>query len=501
MAGVGWPVWRAGHRETWAVGVTYLAMDPFDVVSENTTVGTAQISDGVATLSYARPMGPIHFGLSTKLIRQDLDVVSGQTYAVDMGLLGQSSSERLSWGLTAANMGPAMTIGNQEIGLPFVFRAGMSALLARSRRAQWLVSLQADAPIDDSVQGHAGVEYRTALGNNWNAALRGGLQTQEAQGRWAVGASLERGPLALHYTFSENADLGVVNRFEFALTFGAPLAQEVERDALMAKTGAALAAGESTVAQETLDRLKALTPSYRPAEKLRESLRAAQWETLDPSTLFNQGSRAWEAGDPETAAVFFRKLLVVQPDHIEGAKALEKAEKDMASRRLEQTRREVDKERERRIKAVIDQARENMKTQRWDNAMPRWREALALDKDNAEAREGLAHSRRAIYNEAVAAQSTGDADSARRLFLTLHDAGGPLDDSSKRLETLDATQRERARQRSAAAYQEGRESYKQGDLTNARTLFQEALKGQPNDKAIQRALERVEEELNRKGAP
>jgi hypothetical protein len=308
VAGVGWPVWRAGHRETWAVGVTYLAMDPFDVVSENTTVGTAQISDGVATLSYARPMGPIHFGLSTKLIRQDLDVVSGQTYAVDMGLLGQSSSERWSWGLTAANMGPAMTIGNQEIGLPFVFRAGMSALLARSRRAQWLVSLQADAPIDDSVQGHAGVEYRTALGNNWNAALRGGLQSQEAQGRWAVGASLERGPLALHYTFSENADLGVVNRLEVgAHVRRAPGPGNGTSARSWPKPGqrSALLAGESMVRPGRVGPVEGPHPLLPARGKVAGTNSAPpMWETLDPLHACWQPGPVgpWEAGDPETAA-------------------------------------------------------------------------------------------------------------------------------------------------------------------------------------------------------
>jgi tetratricopeptide (TPR) repeat protein len=67
-----------------------------------------------------------------------------------------------------------------------------------------------------------------------------------------------------------------------------------------------------------------------------------------------------------------------------------------------------------------------MKTQRqWDAAMARWREALALDKDNAEARDGVAQCRRAYYDQAVAAQSAGDAESAKRLFKKLHDERRP----------------------------------------------------------------------------
>jgi tetratricopeptide (TPR) repeat protein len=501
VANVGCPVWRSGHRETWGLGITYLAMDPFDVVSANAAVDQAQVSEAVASLSYARPWGPAQVGLTGKYIRQNLDVVSGQTYAFDLGLLGQSDNERWAWGLTAANMGPAMTVGTQEIGLPLVFRLGGSGQVHKGRRGLWTISAQADVPIDNTVQGHAGVEYQTVLSRDWRAAIRGGLQTDDSQGPFALGASLERGPLVLHYAFSENADLGVVNRLEVALKFGSPLAQETEQRALMDQARSALLAGDLTSAQVALDSLKVLSPSYRPAEKLRDQLRATMWETLDPPTLLAQGQRALEAGDPETAATFFRKLLVVQPDHPVGGAALEKAEKEIAARRLAQTRREVARDRERRLKNVIDQARASQNARQWDAALARWNEVLALDKNNTQARDGVAQCRRAYYDQAVAAQSAGDPESAKRLFKKLHENGGPLNDSAKRVEMMGTAQQERDRQLAKIAYDEGREAYRQGQLTKARSLFQEARYLNPDDKAVQRALERVEEELRRKGTP
>jgi tetratricopeptide (TPR) repeat protein len=126
---------------------------------------------------------------------------------------------------------------------------------------------------------------------------------------------------------------------------------------------------------------------------------------------------------------------------------------------------------------------------------------LALDKNNTQARDGVAQCRRAYYDQAVAAQSAGDPESAKRLFKKLHENGGPLNDSAKRVEMMGTAQQERDRQLAKIAYDEGREAYRQGQLTKARSLFQEARYLNPDDKAVQRALERVEEELRRKGTP
>lgn len=501
VAGVGWPTWRAGHRETWGIGVTYLAMEPFDVVSEYNTVGQARVSEGIASLAYARPLGPVQMGVTAKYIRQDLYIVQGQTYALDVGLFQESENKRWSWGIAAANMGPALTLGNKDIGLPLVIRTGVRGLFSQGTHRKWLVSLQGDAPIDDQVQGHAGIEYQTVLGGEWRAALRGGIQTQEALGQWALGASLERSALALHYTFSENEDLGAVNRFEVALKFGSPLAQETQRHALIIQARAALQTGDIPIAQDSLDRLKTLAPKDHEAEKLRQTLRAAVWDTLDPVTLFQQGQQAITVGDLDTAARFFRKLLAIQPDHREGAAALAHVESKIAARQLEQTRQHVLRQRTDRINKLVGLARQNMAAAQWDAAIPRWREVLALDRSHTEALNGIGKCRKSIYEEALAAQKTGDEDRARQLFIKLHAAGGPLEDSERRLKGINDATKEKARKRSATAYQEGREAYRQGELTKAQTLFQEALKGQPNDKAIQRALERVEEELHRRGTP
>jgi tetratricopeptide (TPR) repeat protein len=501
VAGVGWPTWRAGHRETWGIGVTYLAMDPFDVVSENNAVGQARVSEGVASLAYARPLGSVQVGVAAKYIRQDLYVVQGQTYALDVGLFQESENKRWSWGIAAANMGPALTLGNKDIGLPLVIRTGVRGLFSQGTHGKWLVSLQGDAPIDDQVQGHAGVEYQTVLGGEWRAALRGGIQTQEALGQWALGASLERGALALHYTFSENEDLGAVNRFELALKFGSPLAQETERHTLINQARASLQTGDIPLAQDSLDRLKTLSPRDREAEKLRQTLRAAVWETLDPVTLLQQGQQAVTAGDLDAAASFFRKLLAVQPEHREGTAALAHVENTIAARQLAQTRQHVIRQRTNRINKLVGLARQNMGARQWDAAIPRWREVLALDRHYTEAKNGIVTCRKSIYEEAITAQKSGDTERARHLFLKLHAAGGPLEDSERRLNGINNATKEKARKRSAAAYQEGREAYRQGELVKAQTLFQEALKGQPNDKAIQRALERVEEELDRRRTP
>lgn len=501
VAGVGWPTWRGGHRETWGLGVTYSAMDPFDVVSQNSTVGQARVSEGVASLSYARPLGPSQLGVTAKFVTQDLYIAQGQTYALDVGILQKSEDSRWTWGVSAANMGPSMTLGNKNIGLPLVLRTGVSRLFPIGARGQWIFTVQGDVPIDDTVQGHGGVEYQTEIGGDWRAAVRGGIQTQEAQGRWALGANLERGPLVLHYTFSENADLGAINRFELSIKFGSPLAQETQRRTWIRQAQTALQAGNIPLAQESLDRLKTLSPVDREAEKLRQSVRSAQWETLDPVLLLQQGRQALTAGDPDSAAVFFRKLLIVQPDHAEGVAELEKTEKTIAARRLAQTRQQVIQQRDSRVKKLLEWAREESRSGRWENALPRWQEVLSLEKNNSTALAGISQYRKMIYGEALSAQEAGEMDRARQLFQKLHAIGGPLEDSAQRLKSMEESQKEKKRQRSAQAYQEGKDAYRKGKLKEAQSLFREALAGQPQDKSIQRALERVEEELRHRGTP
>lgn len=476
-ASVGWPYWRGGQRETWGVGVSYLTMEPFDVVSQNTTVGRATVSEGSAALSYARPIGNLHLGATAKYVQQDLYVADGQTYAFDVGILRQSENERWAWGLSAVNMGPAMRVGQQNVALPLAIRTGVSGLFSTRSRGDWLMSVQADAPADDQPQGRLGIEYRTRLGNGWRTAVRAGARTDPAQGPWALGASLERESLALHYTFSENDTLGDVNRFEFVYRFGSPLEKEVKRKKLIREATFALRTGDLAVAQEALDQLMVLSPQYPPAKRLRHELRDNIWSTLDPAVLLRQGKQALEKNDLDTAAVFYRKLRVVQPDHPEGMAGLEQVEKHLAARQLAQTQKEVARQKERRKNELISEARQKAADRNWESALMRWQEVLSLDPKQAEAKAGVARA-----NEQLTLNKNRQKnDQIIRV------------PSSPPVQKVTAESRERA----AVAYEEGREAYKQGDLNRARTLFQEALQGAPDNKSIRRALERVEEEMRR----
>ena len=215
------PVWRAGTRETWAVGISHLAVSPFDVKEEGNDRGQAHPSESVFSLGYARPWKRFSVGMVGKYIRQETYQETGSAYAIDAGI--QTVTGRFTWGASLANAGTAMSVGASTTELPLALRFGSSVQLIKSQARSWVGTAQVDFPAEDRAIYRAGLEYGLSLGGEWRTALRAGY-VSKGESRLAMGAGLDRGPLGINYVFEPAGDLGTSNRLELCWRFGSPSA-------------------------------------------------------------------------------------------------------------------------------------------------------------------------------------------------------------------------------------------------------------------------------------
>lgn len=494
------PFWKAGKRRTWGGRFSYLSMDPIDTVVDGEDAGRTRPWESVLGLSYAETMGKVSAGISGKVVHQEVAGQSGQAYALDAGFLGKAMANRLTWGASLSNVGTQLKLGSETIGLPVLLRGGGSYTVFPSQKGALLLALEFDAPIDDKLQTKMGVEFARPVARDWRAALRGGYRTDrptEGGARFVVGAGVDHGSFRFNYAFSPDPNLGSSNRFDLAIGFGGTPKEETRLRALLDETKADVNSGNWAHGLKNLEEIKKLSPRNAEARVLSDALQIRFAESLDPDTLFEQGEKAFTESQFEKSAEFFRKLIVLQPDRSDAAKGLARADAAITQIHLEKAKAEVARGRQREVMEQVLWAREDERQSRWERALARWQKALALDGNNAEAKEGVQRSRTMLYEMAEKAETAGDLEKARALFNASQDGLESYRNSARRLSTLDRHLKERGAAKGREKYDEGSRAFGMGDWERAKTLFEEALILLPDDQTIRRAWERVNEELAR----
>lgn len=141
------------------------------------TVGTFSSGDSIFTLAYAHEISPaVHFGLSGKLMEQQIDTISSSLFSMDAGLIVLPPFDGMRVGISLKNLGA------QESGfdLPFSLNTGISYRRYELFSEQDDGAISAEAifpikPIEDKVGMRIGLEYNLKwIGNR--ATLRGGYQ-------------------------------------------------------------------------------------------------------------------------------------------------------------------------------------------------------------------------------------------------------------------------------------------------------------------------------------
>lgn len=487
------PHWRNRDRETWGVSATLLDVDPFDVTEEGQALGSARPLEWVAGLSYARAFRNIFWGTTAKFVQAKTYNQTGQTYAMDLGVMGFGPTPQWTWGATASNVGPPLKLGSQSIDLPVVFRMGPAWRKPRLGPGDLLATGQIDLPIDDRIGGRLGVEYAVPFSAGWRAALRAGFQ-KVGNPLYSMGFGVATKSMGLNYTFTSHGEVGDAGYMDICFRFGGPLKPEVERRRLLEVGRTSLAEGDMVRAREVWDRLSVLSPKHPPVRQMGRTLEVRMLESMDPQTIFSQGKKAFEENKFTQAADIFRKLLLVDPEFLEGRAWLEKCEKRIEADRLARLKAEIAVGREREYRSLARQAASYESQNRWEEALVVWKRAKVRHPNSIPVTARLQACQENLYIQAETALKTGNEEKAMALFLTV-DRGGSYRDANRRAKEIEKEIAQENTKRGQAKYREGRDAYVKGNLPDARRFFEEALQLNPQSKEIRQALNRVLEEL------
>ena len=245
---------NAGGLGHFGLSVTALDYGEEAVTTIDQPDGTGEFYsalDLAVGVSYARNLTDrFAFGGTVKLVRQQIWNESASGAALDLGVRYDTGYRGLTIGMAMANFGSDMqlsgrdlrqpidiepnqggnnaglpaTLETNEWRLPLSFRVGVAADAVRTSSQRVVVSVEGQAPSDNSQSASAGVEYafRDLL------FLRGGYRQAFSavaeDGGWTAGFGLRYGltdrlGVAFDYVFQEYEPFGTPQMFTLGVTF------------------------------------------------------------------------------------------------------------------------------------------------------------------------------------------------------------------------------------------------------------------------------------------
>lgn len=206
------------------VGVVYFsqtAQTAYNVFGDAT--GSFAPYDAGLTAAYARRSERLLYGGGVKLLRSDIDGVSGMTAAVDAGLQALHVTELgegpLDLGATLRNVGPPIKVGAEASPLPMELRGGGLWHANETISAALDLVLPVDADPYVSLGVEAGLRAK-----GWAGFLRAGFDASRARGidgltGLSAGGGLDVGRMRVDYAWVPFGDLGMTNRLALIFRF------------------------------------------------------------------------------------------------------------------------------------------------------------------------------------------------------------------------------------------------------------------------------------------
>lgn len=154
-------------------------------------------------------------GAAVKYLREDIDSVSAQAVAVDLGIRADLNSllgQRIFFGLALQNLGPKIKFQSGSEDLPANLKAGLAYRFLKSG----ILALDVNQPRKGNRTVHAGVEYVARK----SVAVRVGYNGRnEAGAGITVGGGLVLHSFGLDYAFVPFGDLGSAHRFSLSFKY------------------------------------------------------------------------------------------------------------------------------------------------------------------------------------------------------------------------------------------------------------------------------------------
>lgn len=168
------------------------------------------------SLGYARPFfrnDALSVGVTAKYIRQEIDVFTDATYAVDAGALYRFPTLPVSAGISVLNIGPDLRTGFRDERLPRTFRAGA----AYTGHDRFILSFDAVKTVGDDWEFMAGVDVRPIK----MLSVRAGYTSGRDEGsRFQAGFGIEADRFGFDYAYVPFGSLGESHQFSLSYRWG-----------------------------------------------------------------------------------------------------------------------------------------------------------------------------------------------------------------------------------------------------------------------------------------
>lgn len=320
----------------WGAGVSLLRVDGIKGYDgDNIPTGDVDASDSLLTFGWAKPwedfrwLPGIQSGINLKIIQKTLDRDSAMGYMADFGFVYNCQSD-WSQGLRTAmvlqNVGTGLSFNGENSPFPTQLKAGVAYPLFGDNMT---VAGDAVLPTDGDLFFNAGGEYRIweilafRLGFKGNNDLDSGLT-------YGFGIGNER--MHLDYGFVPFGPFGDSHRVSFSVRFGEAYRQvkvisqvEIAYQRALAR----YAQGYMVESYMQANQILAVAPWHRPAKLLAKRIETefkhmesgARQEQLQAQVddHFARGEQFFQVDDLLRARREFHAILALQPDHM-GAK-------------------------------------------------------------------------------------------------------------------------------------------------------------------------------------
>ncbi len=485
---------------------------------------------------------PLYPGISLKILHEKLDTYSATSMAADAGILWKTPAEGLRLGASLLNIGNGMRFIKKRSPLPLAFRAGATREFEFAG-AELEVGVNMTAPAGESSYISAGAEVLfhrlIALRTGWTGKddLSNGIR---------LGGGLLTRDITLDYAWVPGGRFDDSHRLSLSFTFGdgyREAALEAEIRQHFEKCERYYRAGRILDAYREFRNLLLVAPRHREAEEYLSLIEVSVESTevkREIENTFKEGKNRFEKGDLTSARAAFEDILLLYSAHkgaleyidlienrfrevsqtitdratehyerLEFGKAREEAEKALAIdpenksaeeiyreaslriRELEERRAALERERRERVRqrnitALIQRGESHLGSGRWAEAAESFGGALELDPGNDEAKAGKAG---AYINLAREKRDEGNLPEALENYRKAEEYGA--EDIAGEKEEIVSNMRDKA----AELNRRGLIEYSRGDLHEAESLWEEALRHNPDLREAAENLNRVRREL------
>jgi tetratricopeptide (TPR) repeat protein len=553
-------------RGTFGAGISMLRVGDiagYDA-SDNAT-GDLSASDTLLTFAWGRPwdglplLPGVQTGMSVKLLQKKLAQDSATAYMADLGLLYEAKEgifQRLKTGFAIQNIGSGIQFASEKSSLPMSLKLGWAYPFFGDNLT---TALDVVSPTDGKAYFNMGADYKL-----WDiVAFRLGYRGRhDLDTGVTYGLRLGNERLHLDYAFVPFGALGDTHRLSLGFRFGKAFRQaQVQTQIKQAyeRAEARYAQGYLVEAYIQASQIMDVAPWHRPSRNLMrkiesdfkqledqarkeqlqnqiddhftrgeqafqlDDLMAARREfqailALQPDnaatktylkriderfrsivqSFYETAMRDFASGDYKGAKEFLEKVLVVEPDNAEAREQLSRT--DMLLSQAEKA--EEERMKQEAARPLYNAGLDLFKSKKYEEALRKFEDLMALDSENAEAKRYRALCRDLVakeaYDQGNAAARDGDWSRAAELFKKALKLKPDFAEAQKALDKVRSHLGEQKKGESQELYRKGLEAFLSGDQDKALEFWQKAVEMDPENLEAKRGVERI---LQKRGAP